>query len=112
LPAAILHRRIFAGNFLNWPDHYLSNRLAERNLNMGKALSRVIDAIDIETFLYCKNEDEAKVLAESLAAELNLPHGDVVFLEQRGLGARVRIRSYIHHPGDHYQWLEGDGGQQ
>lgn len=73
---------------------------------MKKALDQVVDAVDIETFLYCKSEDEAKALAESLALELNLPHGDIVFLEFKAWGARVRIRSYIHHPGDHYRWLE------
>lgn len=76
---------------------------------MPKALDRVADALDIETYLVCKSEQEAKDLALQLIAELNLPHGDIVFLEQRGLGARVRIRAYIHHPGDHYRWLE-DGG--
>jgi len=76
---------------------------------MSKALDRVVDAIDIETFLYCKSEEEAKQLAVSLAQELNLPHGDIVFLEFKAWGARVRIRSYIHHPGDHYRWLETAG---
>lgn len=73
---------------------------------MTNALDRVVDAIDIETFLYCKSEEEAFELAESLMHELNLPHGDVVFLEHKAWGARVRIRSYIHHPGDHYRWME------
>lgn len=73
---------------------------------MNKALDRVVDAIDIETFLYCRTEDEAKELAEAIAVELGLPHGDIVFLEHKGWGARVRIRSYIHRPGDHYRWLE------
>lgn len=76
---------------------------------MKKALDRVVDALDIETFLYCKSEEEAKELAEVLAAELNLPRGDVVFLEFKGWGARVRIRSYIHRPGDHYRWMEMEG---
>jgi hypothetical protein len=73
---------------------------------MKKALDRVVDAIDIETFLYCKSEKEAAELAEALVQELNLPHGDIVFLEYKAWGARVRIRSYIHHPGDHYRWME------
>jgi len=73
---------------------------------MTKALDRVVDAVDIETFLYCKTEEEAKQLAEALALELNLPHGDIVFLEHKAWGARVRIRSYIHHPGDQYRWLQ------
>jgi hypothetical protein len=69
-------------------------------------MDRVVDAIDIETFIYCKTEDEARRLAEDLIREMNLPHGDIVFLEQRGNGARVRLRTYVHHPGDHYGWLE------
>jgi hypothetical protein len=76
---------------------------------MKKALDSVVDAIDIETFLYCKSESEGKELAEKLTQELNLPHGDIVFLEYKAWGARVRIRSYIHHPGDHYRWLEIEG---
>jgi hypothetical protein len=71
---------------------------------MKSALDRVVDAIDVETFLYCKSEDEGKALAEALAQELSLP--DIVFLEFKAWGARVRIRSYIHHPGDHYRWME------
>ncbi len=75
---------------------------------MSKALDHVVDAIDIETFLYCASESEGKQLAEALALELNLPHADVVFLEFKAWGARVRIRAYIHHPGDHYRWMEQD----
>lgn len=73
---------------------------------MKNPLDHVVDAIDIETFLYCKTEDEAQKLAEALMVQLGLPQGDVVFLEFRTWGARVRIRSYIHHPGDHYCWLQ------
>lgn len=73
---------------------------------MGKAMARVVDAIDIETYLTCSSEGEARELAEALAVEMNLSRADIVFIEQRGLGARVRIRTYVHRPGDHYQWLE------
>jgi hypothetical protein len=73
---------------------------------MNKAFERVMDAIDIETFILSKDEDEAKEMAELLLSGLNLPNGDIVFLEHKGAGARVRLRSYIHHPGDHYRWLE------
>lgn len=76
---------------------------------MGKAIEKIVDALDIETFFLCDNEEEAKELAGMLVQELKLPHGDIVFLEYKGLGARVRIRSYIHHPGDHYRWLEKGG---
>jgi hypothetical protein len=73
---------------------------------MGKAMARVVDAIDIETYLYCASEAEARELAETLAQEMNLTHPSIVFLEHHGWGARVRIRSTIHRPGDHYGWLE------
>lgn len=71
------------------------------------AISHIIDALDIETFLVCSSVDEARLLAEKLTAELGLPNGDLVFVEFQGIGARVRIRSYVHHPGDHYRWLPG-----
>jgi hypothetical protein len=72
---------------------------------MAGALDKVVDAIDIETFLYCKDEEEAKDLAQALLNELNFKHGDIVFLEHLGWGARVRLRAYLHRPGDHYRWL-------
>ena len=73
---------------------------------MSIALDRVIDVLDVETFLLCSSEDEARDLAVQLAAEMNLPHADIVFLEFQGTGARIRLRTYIHRPGDHYRWLE------
>ena len=73
---------------------------------MGKALDRIVDALDIETFIACSSEEEAKQLAEGIIEELQLARGDIVFLEFQGWGARVRIRTYVHHPGDHYRWLE------
>ncbi len=79
-------------------------------MNLGKATDHVLDAIDIETFLICNSAEEGRKLAERLLVEMNLPRGDVVFLEHSGPGARVRLRAYIHHPGDHYLWLE-DGGK-
>lgn len=77
---------------------------------MSKAMDRVVDAIDIETFFYCKNEREAKDLAEGLAREMGLKFGDIVFLQHGGWGARVRLRTYIHHPGDEYRWLKSESG--
>ena len=75
---------------------------------MKKALDQVLDALDIETFLVCKSAEEGRKLAEKLMVELNLPHGDIVFLEHSGIGARVRLRTYIHRPGDNYRWLESE----
>ena len=69
------------------------------------AKNRILDAIDIETFLVCSDEQEAKQLGLQLMAEIGLPQGDVVFIQHNGLGARVRLRSYLHLPGEHYRWL-------
>ncbi len=82
------------------------SRAEEMGRTMGIAMDRVVDALDVETFLACSSEEEAKSLAECLIEEMRLAHGDIVFLEFLGWGARVRIRTYVHHPGDHYRWLE------
>jgi hypothetical protein len=73
---------------------------------MGKALERVADAIDVETFLVGQSEDECFRLARSLMEELGLPECDVVSLQYRGVGARVRLRAYVHRPGGTYGWLK------
>lgn len=75
---------------------------------MTRALDHVLDALDIETFLVCSSAEEGRRLAEQLMAELNLPKGDIVFLEYAGPGVRVRLRAYLHRPGDAYLWLAGD----
>ncbi len=75
-------------------------------MTVTKAMDRVCDALDIETFIICKDEDEGKELAFKLGHELNLGKIDIVFLEYRGIGARVRLRAYLHRPGDHYLWLD------
>lgn len=72
---------------------------------MKRALDQVVDALDIETFVLCGDEEEARQIGERLLAELNLPHGDIVFLEFNGCGARLRLRSYLHRPGQGYPWL-------
>jgi hypothetical protein len=73
---------------------------------MGSARAQVADAIDIETFFICRDAEEARRLGMQLAEELNLTESSIVFLEYAGIGARVRLRSYVHRPGDHYSWLE------
>jgi hypothetical protein len=69
------------------------------------ALDRVIDGIDIETYLACQNEEEGKFFARKLGEELNLGEIDVVFSEFDGFGVRVRLRKYVVKPGDKYKWL-------
>jgi len=73
---------------------------------MGSARAQVADAIDIETFFICRDAEEGRRLALQLADELNLMDASIVFLEYAGIGARVRLRSYVHRPGEHYGWLE------
>jgi hypothetical protein len=69
------------------------------------ALNRVIDGIDIETYLACQNEEEGKFFARKLGEELNLGEIDIVFSEFDGFGVRVRLRKYVVKPGDKYNWL-------
>lgn len=70
------------------------------------ALSRIIDGIDIETYIVCQNEEEGKFFARKLGEELNLGEVDVMFSEFDGIGVRVRLRKYIVKPGDKYKWID------
>ncbi|WP_422443805.1 hypothetical protein [Thermoanaerobacterium sp. DL9XJH110] len=72
---------------------------------MSKVLERVMDAVDLETFLVCRDEEEAKKLSMELMSELGFKDVSIVFLQHQGPGARVRIRGYIYKPGDRYGWL-------
>ena len=70
-----------------------------------KALDRVMDALDIETYLVCKDEQEGKILALRLGHEMNLGDVDIMFEEFDGYGIRVRLRKYVYKPGTRYGWL-------
>ena len=70
------------------------------------AMSRVMDGIDIETYLTCQNEEEGKFMARKLGQELNLGEIDVMFSEFDGFGVRLRLRKYIVKPGDKYKWMK------
>ncbi|HHX51626.1 MAG TPA: hypothetical protein GX711_09320 [Clostridia bacterium] len=69
-------------------------------------LDRVMDALDLETFFVCRDEEEGKELARRLMGKLGFQDTDIVFVEHLGPGARVRARAYVHRSGDHYRWLE------
>ena len=69
-------------------------------------LDRVIDSLDIETFIVCQDEEEGKKLGFQLMKDLGFKDVDVVFIEYGNGGARVRIRANIFKPGDHYKWLD------
>jgi alkyl hydroperoxide reductase subunit AhpF len=73
---------------------------------MDNAISHVLDTIDIETYIICKDADEGKNLAMQLGHEMNLGNVDVMYSEFDGYGVRVRIRKYVYKPGDKYLWME------
>lgn len=72
---------------------------------MSNILEKVMDAIDLETYLVCKDEDEAEKFTMELMENLGFQDISIVFIEHQGPGARVRARGYIYKPGDRYGWL-------
>ncbi len=72
---------------------------------MTTAMQRVMDAIDIETYIVCSSAAEGTQLAMSLGREMNLGDVDIMFEEFDGYGVRVRLRKYIYRPGARYDWL-------
>jgi len=75
---------------------------------MKSAFENIMDAIDIETYIVCKNENEGRALALQLGKEMNLDEVDIMFMEFDGFGVRVRLRKYIYKPGDNYKYLNQD----
>jgi hypothetical protein len=72
------------------------------------ALNKVIDAIDVETYLMCRDAHNGHFLALQLGREMNLGEVDIMFEEFDGYGIRVRIRKYVHRPAQKYHWLESE----
>ena len=75
----------------------------EENFNV---LSRIVDSLDMETFIACKSEEEGKKLGLAMIKNLGFKDVDVVFIEFLGSGARIRLRANIYKPGDSYGWLD------
>jgi alkyl hydroperoxide reductase subunit AhpF len=50
------------------------------------ALEHIMDAIDIETYLICKDENEGRMLALQLGKEMNIGDVDIMFMEFDGYG--------------------------
>jgi hypothetical protein len=67
-------------------------------------LDRVVDSLDIETFIVCQSEEEGKKLGIQLMKDLGFRDTDVVFIEYGNGGARIRLRANIFKPGDQYRW--------
>lgn len=78
----------------------------------SRVLDRVMDALDLETFLVCKDEEEGRNLTLGLMQELGFQDVDIVFLEHEGPGVRVRARAYVHRSGDKYRWLAVGEGEE
>lgn len=66
---------------------------------MKPPLAALLDALDVETFLVCRDEAEGRRLMLALLAAMGFADADVVFIEHQGPGARVRGRAYLHRPG-------------
>ena len=75
------------------------------------ALDAVMDGLDIETYLVCGSEREGKDLALRLGQELHLGEVDIMYQEFDGYGMRVRLRKYVHRPGELYRWLTEEGSR-
>ena len=67
---------------------------------MPDILEKVMDAVDVETYLVCKNEEEAERFSIELMEKLGFQDISIVFIQHQGPGARVRVRGYIYKPGD------------
>jgi hypothetical protein len=78
----------------------------------SSALSHVIDAVDVETYLMCGSAQEGHELARRLGSELGLGEVDVMFEEFDGYGVRVRFRSMVHRPAARYGWLDTSGKEE
>lgn len=76
---------------------------------MSDVFARVLDAVDLETFLVCDSEEEGKRLALQMLEDFGFHDVDTVFIQFEGPGVRVRARGYVHKPGDYYGWLDLKG---
>lgn len=75
---------------------------------MIQPLEQVMDALDVETFFVCDNEQQGRNLMLGLLKQWGLSDVDVVFAQHMGPGIRVRGRAYIHRPADKYSWIIPD----
>jgi len=71
-----------------------------------KPLEMVMDALDLESFLVCRSEEEGREMGLQLMKDLGFNDVDVVFAQFEGPGVRIRLRAYVHRSGDQYTWLE------
>ena len=79
---------------------------ASPETDMLNARDQIVDALDIESFLLCENEREAKELITQLMQSMGVARHVIVSLDFNGPGAHFRVRAYMNKPGDHYTWLK------
>lgn len=65
----------------------------------------IMDALDVETFFVCQNEEQGRNYMISLLKKWGFTDVNVVFAQYEGPGVRVRGRAYIYRPADKYRWL-------
>lgn len=70
---------------------------------------RIIDTIDLETFLLSETEEEARQNMKAIMEQHGFDDIDIVFAEKHGMGTRIRARAYIYRPGVKYDWLKEPG---
>jgi len=73
---------------------------------MTTARDMIVDAMDIESFLLCESEKEAKELIGKLMQSLGLARFVIVSLDFNGPGAHFRVRAHMNKPGDSYTCLK------
>ena len=73
---------------------------------MTTARDLIVDALDIESFLLCESEQEAKELIAKLMQSFGIARHVIVSLDFNGPGAHFRVRAYMNKPGDNYTWLK------
>lgn len=73
---------------------------------MATARDAIVDALDIESFVLCESDKDAKELVGQLMQSLGLARYVIVSLDFNGPGAHFRVRAYVNKPGDNYTWLQ------
>jgi hypothetical protein len=73
---------------------------------MADVKNAVLDAVDVESFIFCSDKTEAKDAIQKLMEQMGLSKYVIVSLEFNGPGAHFRVRAYVNKPGDNYSWLE------
>ena len=73
---------------------------------MPRILDRIMDGLDLETFIVCSSDEEGRKLMIQLMKDWGFNDVDIVFSQFQGPGSRIRARAYVHRSGDVYGWLK------